>query len=119
MTKERRRLKQIHRWLTLDFPAEIPVRLRVEKMPKGFEDCLGAYWPPERPGGSGLIRICKASAQTERISTLLHEWCHAVLDPHAEAANRAHGGHTKSFYVLYGKIETSLWKAVEAQKKKL
>ena len=113
MDRDRRRLRTIQRWLELEWPGRGRVVVRVERMPKLYADCLGTYHPPERRSNPGMIRINRESAQSERISTLIHEWTHYRLDPAAAAADRPHGGHTNEFYLEQGRIERALWAACE------
>jgi len=113
MTRERRRLRTVQRWLELEWPVFVSVRVRVERMPKDYAECLGTYHPPEKRGQLALIRITRESALSEQISTLIHEWTHCRLDPWAEAAERPHGGHTNEFYLEQGRIERALWQAIE------
>jgi len=80
-------------------------------MPRGYTDCCGAYHPPE--AGNGLIRINKKDSLSSQISTLIHEWVHYRIDPHAEAVLKTHGGHTNDFYLELGRIERAYWLAME------
>jgi Zn-dependent peptidase ImmA (M78 family) len=70
----KQRLHQIHRYLCQRY--KIKVRLRVEKLPKKW-NCLGiiSYENPDLPP---LIRIDKNLSRSESISTLLHEFAHAI-----------------------------------------
>ncbi|MBE85131.1 MAG: hypothetical protein CME21_21455 [Gemmatimonadetes bacterium] len=111
MTKGRRRILKIKRWLADNFPGKYPVRVIVSRMPKGLEDCLGAYVPPYDSKYS-TVWICKRSSQSQKIETLLHEWAHCRTDPDAEKSECLHGGHTNAFYLEYGRIERAYMAAL-------
>ena len=123
MDRQRRRLGQIKRWLDLEFPTSVPIRLWVGRMPQGYRDCLGVYHPPE---GSrhALIRIARVSPDaylgeyrlsiSHQIDVLCHEWAHALIDPAGEGAMRRNGGHTVwRFYPQLGRIEVAMGRALE------
>tara|TARA_R110000824_G_scaffold91379_5_gene222437 strand:+ start:6038 stop:6406 length:369 start_codon:yes stop_codon:yes gene_type:complete len=116
MTKERRRLRRIHRWLERNFPGESPVRLIVGKMPRSDKDCVGVYYPSDS-GKGAFIRLSNVQTRTEKINTLLHEWAHHRLDPLSVCAERDHGGHVNAFYLEYGRIERAYFLALEGELK--
>lgn len=112
MTRDRRRLGKIKKWLFLNFPGEFPIRLTVGKMPKDSEDLVGAYFPPEDKEW-GTILVSNEQTQTEKINTFLHEWAHYRIDPWSEKASSSiHGGHTNEFYLEYGRIERAYFVAL-------
>ena len=98
------RLHQVLRWLISEF--EVKARLRVEKLPKGNEGCLGVVefggkLPP-------LIRISKNMSRSESLSVLFHEYAHCLSHKkHGPHWHREYQGHDKDFAILYNKIETS------------
>tara|TARA_R110002167_G_scaffold212152_4_gene416769 strand:+ start:424 stop:807 length:384 start_codon:yes stop_codon:yes gene_type:complete len=116
MTKERRRLAKILRWLKKNFPGKRPVRLIVSMMPKDEMDCAGVYYPPV-DSKSAFIRLNKDQTRSEKIYTLLHEWAHYRIDPLAESVERDHGGHPNAFYLEYGRIERAYYKALDGELK--
>lgn len=116
MTKERRRLAKILKWLKKNFPGDVSVRLIVSKMPKDERDCVGVYYPPVE-SKSAFIRLNNEQTRSEKIYTLLHEWAHHRMDPFAESAERDHGGHVNAFYLEYGRIERAYYKALEGELK--
>tara|TARA_R100001244_G_C5076964_1_gene112859 strand:+ start:62 stop:421 length:360 start_codon:yes stop_codon:yes gene_type:complete len=113
MTKKRKRLGQIMRWLELEFPTIYPVRLRVEKMPKEYKDCHGTYHCPTERCKAALIRLNKKDSLSTQIETLLHEWAHARTDPDSLSSERKHGGHVNRFYLEFGRIERTFLTAIE------
>ena len=101
--KIRNRLHQISRYLQDEY--KVKVRLRVEKMPKCSKDCLGEICfdtgklPP-------LIRVCNGISKSEAISTLLHEFAHAVSHVrHGPCWDRDYHGHDKNFAIVLNEIE--------------
>ena len=112
MTKKRRRMSVIKRWLMLEFPTKHVIMLRVADMPAGYKDCLGTYSGPDG-SPNALIRISKKVSISQQIDTLLHEWGHARVDPDAEGCSRWHGGHVNEFYLEYGRIERSFLAALD------
>jgi hypothetical protein len=116
MTKERRRIAKILKWLKGNFPGKKPVRLFVCKMPKDETDCAGVYYPPV-DSKSAFIRLNKDQTVSEKIYTLLHEWAHHRIDPLAESVERDHGGHPNAFYLEYGRIERAYFKALDGELK--
>tara|TARA_R110000751_G_scaffold4626_2_gene22406 strand:+ start:126 stop:503 length:378 start_codon:yes stop_codon:yes gene_type:complete len=116
MTKERRRLAKILRWLKREFPGKKPVRLIVCKMPKDEMDCAGVYYPPV-DSKDAFIRLNNEQTKSENIYTLMHEWAHYRIDPLAESVERDYGGHTNAFYLEYGRIERAYFKALEGELK--
>ena len=73
MTKGRRRLKQVERWLTWRFPAGKPVRVRIERFSgddQGYCEDRGNEW---------FIRVRSTLPIHGQMETLLHEWAHAVV----------------------------------------
>ena len=98
----KQRLHQIHRYLCQRY--KIKVRLRVEKLPKKW-NCLGiiSYENPDLPP---LIRIDKNLSRSESISTLLHEFAHAISHKrHGCAWNRDYDGHDEEFAIVQNELE--------------
>jgi len=123
MDRQRRRLGQIKRWLDLEFPTSVPIRLWVGRMPQGYRDCLGTYHPPEG-ASDAIIRVARVSEDvylggyrlpiSQQIDVLAHEWAHALADPAGEGAMRRNGGHTVwQFYPQLGRIEVAMGMALE------
>ena len=107
----------------MEFPATVPIQLWVGRMPKGYEDCLGTYHPPEQARGA-IIRVARMSDDvylgeyrlsiSQQIDVLVHEWSHALNAPAGEGAMRRNGGHTVSlFYPQLGRIEVAMGRALE------
>jgi len=101
--KTKKRLHQVKRFLVAEY--DVPVRLRVAKMPKSFKDCLGyiSYDNTELPP---LIWIAPGLSTSEAVSTLLHEFAHAISHKaHGPLWKRAYDGHDKSFAIVLNDIE--------------
>ena len=99
----RDRLHQVKRFLMEEYG--IPVRLRVDTMPKAFKDCVGyiSYDNPELPP---LIWIQKNLSKSEAVSTLLHEFAHAVSHgEHGPSWKRPYNGHDENFAIVLNNIE--------------
>lgn len=113
MSRKRKRLAIIKRWLEIEFPTKYRIVMRVAKMPVGYRDCLGTY---HGPNGSdhGLIRIKERCSISQQIDVLAHEWAHAIVDPDGNGGMRRNGGHTIwGFYPQFGRIEVALGEALE------
>ena len=99
----RDRLHEVFAWLKEEFPVGQRVRLRVEQMPKEYEDCEGlAYcYPPV------LIRVRKGMNRSTSVYTLLHEYAHVgESDKNGWPENEDwKDPHSDSFYRTLGKIE--------------
>jgi len=98
----RDRLHQICRYLCHKY--RIKVRLRVEAIPKSWK-CLGciSYDNSDLPP---LIRIDKGLSKSESISTLIHEFAHAVSHRrHGCAWRREYDGHDAEFALMQNEIE--------------
>jgi hypothetical protein len=98
----RDRLHQICRYLSHKY--RIKVRLRVESIPKDWK-CLGciSYDNSSLPP---LIRIDKGLSRSESISTLIHEFAHAVSHRrHGCAWKREYEGHDAEFALVQNEIE--------------
>lgn len=93
----RDRLHQVKRYLIATYG--IRVRLRVESLPKcygGKNDCLGVI-EYENPSLPPLIRVSKYLSKSESLSTLLHEYAHAISHiEHGPAWERKMEGHEKN-----------------------
>ena len=103
--KTKERLHQVNRFLIEQY--DVKVRLRVAKMPKPFKDCLGfiSYDNSRLPP---LIWISTGLSTSEAVSTLLHEFAHAVSHKiHGPSWKRAYDGHDKDFAIVLNKIENS------------
>tara|TARA_R100000152_G_C6759035_1_gene182943 strand:- start:630 stop:1016 length:387 start_codon:yes stop_codon:yes gene_type:complete len=101
--KTRGRLHQVKRFLIAEYGVE--VRLRVAKMPKEYKDCLG-YISYDNPDLAPLIWIAHGLSTSEAVSTLLHEFAHAVShNIHGPSWKRKYDGHDKSFAIVLNSIE--------------
>ena len=116
MTKQRKRLAKITRWLRRSFPGDHPIRVIVAKMPKDVRDCDGVYYPPV-DSKLAVIRVNPDQGKSAKVYTLMHEWAHYRVDPGADRADRGHGGHTNEFYLEYGRIERAFFEALEGELK--
>jgi len=101
--KTKKRLHQVKRFLVSEY--EVKVRLRVAKMPKEYKDCLG-YISYDNPKLPPLIWIAPGLSTSEAVSTLLHEFAHAVShNIHGPSWKRRYEGHDKSFAIVLNNIE--------------
>jgi len=112
MTRSRRRLAKIKKWMYEEFPGEYPIRLVVSRMPLHYRDCLGIYCPPDKTKYAS-IWICKTIGLSRQIETLIHEWAHYRVDPNGLRSEDKSGGHSNNFYLEYGRIERAYQKALE------
>lgn len=99
-------LRIVTGWLRMQFPTEVDVSVRVQKIPaEGNDRYHGWYEPPQEGALSGRIVVDTDSALETAIETLCHEWAHAIVDPLGEMIDDPYGGHTDDFWVTYGRID--------------
>ena len=98
----RDRLHQISRYFCYKY--RLKVRLRVESLPKSW-NCLGCI-SYENSKLAPLIRIDKNLSRSESISTLIHEFAHAISHVrHGSAWNREYDGHDEEFALVQNELE--------------
>jgi len=97
----RDRLHEVHAWLHEEFPVGVPVRLRVERMPKEFSDCEGVTYLD----APVLIRIRKGMTRSTSVYTLLHEWAHVLEADKAAWRETGAEDHSDQFYRTLGRLE--------------
>ena len=104
---KRDRLHQCLRYLVDRF--DCPARLRVEKkLPRAYRDCEGCFEITMDSGLPGLIRSRATLSLSSSVSTLLHEFAHALAfsrDSRAFDRKTDTGGHDFLFYRCLREIE--------------
>ena len=90
------RLEQVARWLKEEYPTPHPVLIKFGTRDHRAKDTDGGGC--QRVGREIIIDIDTSQLWTAAVETLLHEWAHAVIWPHA---------HLEDYQVDHG-IEFSL-----------
>lgn len=94
----RKRLKQTEVWLRKNFPTPYPVTVRIIKFQ---DDACGECY---RLNKNIVIRINKETPRHEQISSLIHEWAHAMTWPNSRLEKINALEHPDEWGLDYAKI---------------
>ena len=95
----RKRLKQTESWLRERFPTPHPVKVRIEKFKN--ENICGECF---RRNGYVVIRINSIFSIHEQISSLIHEWAHAMTWPNKRLERAGFNEHSDIWGLAYAKV---------------
>ncbi len=112
LTKEQKWLRTI-RWLRRNFPSNLPVRVRSERM-VSFKYCGDTTYSED--ANNFKVRIRRSQSHSSKIDTLLHEWSHILTWFGAESEHEDHSGE---WGLIYAKLYRTFleWDYGETQKK--
>lgn len=104
---DKRRLRQVSRYLAAHWPTPFPVELRFERLAANLNCVAETY---RRVSERRLIlRIDSRACRSWAIDLLLHEWAHLVVWPAAIAFEKRqernrHPAHPPEWRALHGEI---------------